>query len=199
MKNLLMSSAIAVSSLLVITACANTSAATDTKPSSAMQNQNNMMQMQNRSGGMNANSPLSQLNLSTTQQTQIQSIMQNNRGEPMQNHNAVLQVLTPEQRTQLNQLMADRMASGQQGQRGSKGKMQNRSGGMGANSPLSQLNLSTSQQTKIQSIMQNNRGEPMQNHNAVLEILTPEQRTQLNKLMADRMKSGQQGPGMYRN
>ncbi len=192
MKKLLMNSALAVSSLLAITACANTSAVTDTTPYNAMQNTS-------KSVSQDKNSPFSQLNLTASQQTQIQSIMQNNRGEPMQNHNAVLEILTPKQRTQLNQLMADRMASGQQGQRGSKGRMQHRSAGPGANSPLSQLNLTASQQTQIQLIMQNNRGEPMQNHNAVLEILTPEQRTQLNQLMADRMKSGQQGQGMRRN
>ncbi|WP_201618342.1 hypothetical protein [Psychrobacter urativorans] len=107
MKKLLINSALAVSSLLAITACANTSPATDTTP-------HNMMQ--NKSVSPGASSPLSQLNLTTTQQTKIQSIMQNNRGEPMKNHNAVLQILTPEQRAQLNQLMADRMKSGQQGQ-----------------------------------------------------------------------------------
>ena len=111
MKKLLMSATLAVSSLLVITACANTSAATDTKPYNTMQNQN-------RSVGPGANSPLAQLDLTASQQAQIQEIMQNNRGERMQNHDAIQKILTPEQRQKMTQLKEDRMASGQQGSRG---------------------------------------------------------------------------------
>lgn len=100
MKKLLVSSVIAVSSLFAITACANVGAATDT-------NAYQTMPMQNQNWSQ---SPISQLDLTATQRAQIQAIRQNNRGNRMQNHDAIMQVLTAEQRSQLTELQNQRRA-----------------------------------------------------------------------------------------
>ncbi|WP_201617962.1 hypothetical protein [Psychrobacter urativorans] len=188
MKKLLISSILATSSLFALTACAGVNAATDTNASTQMQKQHK--------GGMK--NPLSELNLTATQQAQMQALRENNRGKHMQNREAMMQILTPEQREKMSQLMADRMAAGQQGakgKQGSKGHMQkhNKGARSAASNPLSQLNLTATQKAQMQALRENNRGKHMQNREAMMQILTPEQREKMSQLMADRMASGQQG------
>lgn len=70
MKKLLMSSLLAASSVFAVTACTSVGAATDTSSSYS----NTQKQHKDAMRG-----PLSQLNLTPSQQTQIQAIMQNKR------------------------------------------------------------------------------------------------------------------------
>jgi protein CpxP len=192
MKKLLMSSILATSSIFALTACAGVNAATDSSAAT---------QMQYKKGGMN--NPFSELNLTASQQAQMQALRENKSGKQMQNREAMMQILTPEQREKMTQLRADRMAAaqkGSKGKQGAKGHMQkhNKGSKSGANSIHSQLNLTASQQAQMQALRENNRGEYMKNREAMMQILTPEQREKMTKLMADRMAAGQ-GQGMYKN
>lgn len=178
MKKLLMSSVLAVSSVFAVTACTSVNATTDTAPVTHMQKQHQ--------GGMNKGGmrgPMSQLNLTAAQQTKIQGIMQQNNNNHMQKHNSVMEVLTAEQRQTLAKLKAERKTKGHHGS-------DKRSNMMGA---MSQLNLTAAQQTKIQAIRQNNRDNRMQQHEAVMEVLTVEQREKLNKLRSEMKNKHQQG------
>ncbi len=79
MKKLLISSALALSSVFAVTACASVNATTDTAPAASMQ--------KHHQGGMHKGhmmGPMSQLNLTSAQQTEIQAIRQNSRGNRMQ-------------------------------------------------------------------------------------------------------------------
>ncbi len=177
-----MGSALALSSIFAVSACTSVGATTDTSPTTNMQkNYKAGMKQGMHKGGMK--NPMSQLNLTAAQQTKIAAIRQNNRGDRMQNHSAVMEVLTAEQRAQLETLKSQRQAEGRRGsnQRGGK------------NSPLSELNLTAAQQAKIQTIRQNNAGNRMQNHSAIMEVLTAEQRTKLEALKAERQAKGRQG------
>ena len=126
---------------------------------------------------------MSQLNLTAAQQTKIAAIRQSNRGERMQNHNAIMEVLTAEQRAKLETLKSQRHGEGRRGSQQKSGK----------NSPFSQLDLTAAQQTKIQAIRQSNAGNRMQNHSAIMEVLTAEQRTKLEALKAEKQAKGRQG------
>lgn len=109
MKKLLMSSVIIASSLFTVAACAQTNATNpimNNMPHHNMQQQHGQMQ-QNMMSNM-----ASTLNLTADQQAQIQAIRQNNRGNHMQNSNAIMQVLTPEQRQKLQQMQSQRMNQG---------------------------------------------------------------------------------------
>lgn len=122
MKKLLMGSVLALSSVFAVTACTSVNATTDTRPA-ASKMQNHYKEGMQR-GGLNG--PMSQLDLTATQQAQIKAIMEAKQGnrkaerekyktERMQTHNAVLQVLTPEQREKLAKIKADKMAKGYKG------------------------------------------------------------------------------------
>ncbi len=113
MKKLLLSSVIAVSGLFALSACANVGAATEGTSYHSTQNH-----MQHKNAKKN---PFSELNLTATQQAQIQAIRENSRGERLKNHDAMMQVLTAEQRAQLTKLKAERQAL-RQGQSGYKNK-----------------------------------------------------------------------------
>lgn len=111
MKKLLISSVVAVSSLFAITACANVGQATDatstpTSPAPTMQH-HNQGQMQAQMQNM-----MSELNLTADQRAQMQAIRQNNSGNYTQNHNAMMQILTPEQRQKLTQMRSQHMQQG---------------------------------------------------------------------------------------
>ena len=192
MKKLLMSSILATSSVFALTACAGVNAATDSSAAT---------QIHYKKASMN--NPFSELNLSASQQAQMQALRENNRGKQMQNREAMMQILTPEQREKMTQLRADRMATahkGSKGKQGAKGHMQkhNKGSKSGANRLYSQLNLTASQQAQMQALRENNRGKQMENREAMMQILTPEQREKMTELMADRMAAGQ-GQGRYKN
>lgn len=177
MKKLLMGSVLAMSSVFAVTACTSVNATTDTAPTtSKMQHKDGM-----KKGGMRG--PMSQLDLTATQQAQLQALKQNNRGERMQNREAMLAILTAEQRAQLETLKSERQAKGHRRSHNKGGK----------NSPLSELNLTATQQAQIATIRQNNSGNRMQNHSAIMQVLTSEQRQKLEAIKADRMANGHKG------
>ena len=182
MKKLLMGSALALSSVFAVSACTSVGATTDTSPTTNVQKNYKAGMKQGMHKGDMKN-PMSQLNLTAEQQTKIATIRQNNRGDRMQNHSAVMEVLTAEQRAQLETLKSQRQAEGRRGSNQKGGK----------NSPLSELNLTAAQQAKIQTIRQSNSGNRMQNHSAIMEVLTAEQRTKLEALKAERQAKGHQG------
>ncbi len=106
MKKLLMTSVIAVSSLFTIAACAQGGGMANPAPhhNMNMQHYSQAQMPQNMISNM-----ATELNLTANQQAQIQAIRQNNRGTGIQNHNAMMQVLTPEQRQKLSQIQSQRM------------------------------------------------------------------------------------------
>jgi len=103
MKKLLISSVVAASSLFAITACANVGEAKDATSAPTMQH-HNQGQMQAQMQNM-----MSELNLTADQRAQMQAMRQNNSGNHMQNHNAMMQILTPEQRQKLTQIRSQHM------------------------------------------------------------------------------------------
>lgn len=103
MKKLLLSSVVAVSSLFAITACANIGEAKDATSAPAMQH-HNQGQMQAQMQNM-----MSELNLTAEQRAQMQAMRQNNSGNHMQNRDAMMQILTPEQRQKLTQMRSQHM------------------------------------------------------------------------------------------
>ena len=119
MKKLLLNATLALSSLTAISACANTNA-NNTMP------HNNMQQMQHNKGsqhmhsGMNTmmSNMMAELNLSANQKAQIQALRQNNRGNHMQNREAMMNILTPEQRQKLATMRAQHMQGGHMMNRG---------------------------------------------------------------------------------
>ncbi|MEN2750977.1 hypothetical protein AAIR29_04945 [Psychrobacter sp. FBL11] len=182
MKKLLMGSALAMSSVLAVTACTSVNATTDTAPTtSKMQHHKTGMKDGMHKGGMRG--PLSQLDLTATQQAQLQALKQNNRSERMQNREAMLAILTAEQRAQLETLKSERQAKGHRHSHNKGGK----------NSPLSELNLTATQRAQIATIRQNNSGSRIQNRSAIMQVLTAEQRQKLEAIMADRMTKGDKG------
>lgn len=125
MKKLLISSVVAVSSLFAITTYANVGQATDatstptnSAPTMQHHNQGQMhAQMQAQMQNM-----MSELNLTAEQQAQMQAMRQNNSGNHMQNRDAMMQILTPEQRQKLTQMRSQHMQQG--------GHMMNKDGHM---------------------------------------------------------------------
>lgn len=178
MKKLLMSSALALTSVFAVTACTSVNATTETTPATAMQKHHQSGMNKGRMMGS-----MSQLNLTAAQQTKIQAIMQQNNNDHMKMHNAVMEVLTKEQRETLATLKAERQEKGHHGS-------DKRSGMMG---PMSQLKLTSAQQTEIQAIRQNSRGNRMQQYEAVRAVLTVEQREKLDKLRSEMKHKRQQG------
>nr|WP_290224515.1 hypothetical protein [Trichocoleus desertorum] len=128
--------------------------------------------------GMNA------LNLTAEQKAQMQQIHQETKA-------AMEQVLTAEQRQQLEAAKAQRQAAkaerqaagaqGQEGQARPQGQARERRG------PFANLNLSAEQQTRIQEIKQASRQR-------MESVLTEEQRQKLNELKQARQqrRQGQQ-------
>ena len=79
MKKLLMGSVLAMSSIFTVTACSSVNATTDTTPTtSKMQHKDGMKKAMNKSG---MRGPMSQLDLTATQQAQIKAIMQAQHGD----------------------------------------------------------------------------------------------------------------------
>ncbi len=181
MKKLLMTSVVALSSVFAVTACTSVGATTDTTASTSMQkNYKSGMKQGSMSG------PFSQLNLSATQKAQMQAIRQNSRNERGQTREAMEAVLTAEQRTQLATMRAQRQSRGHQGMNNKGGMHKRGSNNMGMQSPLSQLNLTATQQAQIEAIHKDPNSNRLQRQKAVMAVLTPEQRTQLEALKSQR-------------
>lgn len=164
MKKLLLGSVLAISSVFTVTACTSVNATTDTAPtSSKMQHKDGM-----KKGGMRG--PMSQLDLTATQQAQIKAIMEakhsdykadraENKAERMQMHQQ-MQALT--NASTLNTAAVNRLADQQ------------------------------AAKTKQRFI------ERVQTQHAIAQVLTPEQRVKLAKLEAERMAKGHKGPGHHK-
>ncbi|MBE0407207.1 Spy/CpxP family protein refolding chaperone [Psychrobacter sp. AOP22-C1-22] len=173
MRKLLMASVLATSSVFAVTACTSVGATTDTAASTQMQKQHKGSNKDGMRGGF------SQLNLSAAQQTQIQTIRQNSNVDRQKEREAMMNVLTTEQRAQLETMKSERKDRGHRG--GHKRGNQN---------PLTQLNLSTTQQAQIDTIRKNTSGDRMQKQQAVMAVLTNEQRAQLEALKTQRQDKG---------
>ncbi|WP_435980517.1 Spy/CpxP family protein refolding chaperone [Psychrobacter sp. DM4] len=174
MKKLLLSTVLAASSVFAITACTSVGANTDTPATTQMQKQHKNGMKDGGRGSM------SQLNLSATQQAQLQALKQNNRSNRMQNREAMLNILTADQRAQLATMQSEKQGKGHR-----RGDQKD-----GKNSPFAQLNLTAAQQAQIKAIRQTSTGDRMQQHNAIMQVLTIQQREQLETLKADRMAKG---------
>lgn len=74
--------------------------------------------------------------------------------------------------------------------RGNHHMSQGSGGRMMHQSPWSQLNLTADQQAKIQAIRQNNRATGIPNHQAIMQVLTPEQRQKLQQMQSQHMNQG---------
>lgn len=173
MKKLLMASVLATSSIFAVTACTSVGATADTSASSSLQKQHKGTNKDGTRG------PLAQLNLSATQQAQIQAIKQNSRNERVQTREAIQQVLTVEQRAQLDSMTSERKSKGRQGHH-KKGQQ----------NPLAQLNLSSAQQAQIEAIKENTSIDRMQKREAVMAVLTTDQRAQLEAAKSQRQDKG---------
>jgi len=113
MKKLLLNATLALSSLTAISACANTNA-NNTMPHNNMQQMHHNKGSQHMHSGMNTmmGNMMAELNLSANQKAQIQALRQNNRGNHMQTREAMMNILTPEQRQKLATMRAQYMKQG---------------------------------------------------------------------------------------
>ncbi|WP_367107464.1 hypothetical protein [uncultured Psychrobacter sp.] len=140
MKKLLTSSILALSSVFALTACTSVDANTDTQPPTTQmqkQYQGKMHKGSMKDGRMRG--PFAQLNLTATQQAQIQAIKQNNSGDRMQKREAIMQVLTAEQRNELARLKVERQAKRKShGKEMKKGKYQDQGQHINQNQSLLQ-------------------------------------------------------------
>lgn len=113
MKNLMIITAIAVSSVLTITACAHDNRPMNHKAttnSSTSDTRYHHMQQQEwmGMGHMGMNAMMSELDLTANQRTQIQALRrnhqgQNHQGNYQQHHAAMMQILTPAQQKKLTE------------------------------------------------------------------------------------------------
>ena len=158
MKKTLMNTALVVSSLFALSACANVGAATDT---SAYSNAKQSQTMQKHHKGA-SKGPLSQLNLTATQQAQIKAIMQDKHGA--------------KEGTRADH-KAERLQMQQQIQTLTASNTLNSS----AVNQLAEQQAAKSKQRFIDRI---------QTQHAISQILTPEQRQKLVQLKAERKQKG---------
>ncbi len=175
MKKLVMSSVLAVASLFTVSACTSVGANTDTATSTKIQNQYKDGQHKGDMHKGGKRGGFATLNLSSTQQTQIQAIKQNSNLDRTQKRAAMMQVLTAEQRATLDTIKSKRSA---------KGYGKSKTGGMRGG--FAALNLSSTQQTQIQAIRQNSNLDRTQKRAAMMQVLTAEQRTTLETLKSKR-------------
>jgi periplasmic protein CpxP/Spy len=117
-----------------------------------------------------------ELNLTEQQQAQFKALREKTRSQ-------IEAVLTPEQRAKAQAALQEKMAKVQQGDRQPGEKRGKRGGGM--KGMFQSLNLTETQKTQIKAIMQASREEGS-------NILTPEQKAQVQQKMAQRMKQRNQ-------
>ena len=186
MKHLVMASVLATSSIFAVTACTSVGATTDTSASTSLQQHYKGMSKDGVRG------PLAQLNLSAAQQSQIQALKQNGHNERVQTRAAIQQILTVEQRAQLDSIKSERGNKGRQGQH-KAGQHKRGHYNTGQKNPLAQLNLSATQQTQIEAIKKNTSSDWKQKREAMMAILSKEQRAQLEAAKSPRHGKGHQG------
>lgn len=159
MKKLLLGSVLAMSSVFTVTACTSVNATTDTAPtSSKMQHKDGM-----KKGGMKG--PMSQLDLTATQQAQIKAIMEAKHGDHKADH---------------ANHKAERMQMHQQMQALTNASTLN-------TAAVNRLADQQAAKTKQRFI------ERVQTQHAIAQVLTPEQREKLAKLEAEKMAKGHKG------
>ncbi|WP_289000418.1 Spy/CpxP family protein refolding chaperone [uncultured Psychrobacter sp.] len=159
MKKLLMGTVLATSSVFAVTACTSVNATTDSVPATSKMQKHHQggMHKGDMKGGMRG--PLSQLDLSATQQAQIKAIMEAKHGD---------------RKTERAQHKAERAQMHQQ---------------MQALTTASTLNtaalnrLADQQAAKVKQRFI----EHAQTQHAIAQVLTPEQRAKLAKLQKERM------------
>lgn len=147
-----------------------------------------MANREGRGGGGHLAKLAQRLNLTEAQKQQLQPILQDFRAQQMarrESHRARFEaLLTPEQRTQLEQFQAQRKQAGadktrrQQGQKGEGG------------GPFQQLGLTEAQKTQMQALREQARTENQAAFQALVAqvnpVLTEAQRTQLQQLLEER-------------
>lgn len=158
MKKLLMGSVLALSSVFAVTACTSVNATTDTAPTtSKMQHKDGM-----KKGGMRG--PMSQLDLTATQQAQIKAIMEAKHGN---------------RKAERAQSKAERAQMHQQLQALTNASTLN----------TAALNrLADQQAAKIKQRFI----ERVQTQHAISQVLTAEQRAKMEQLRSERQEKGRQ-------
>lgn len=163
MKKLLMGSVLAMSSIFTVTACTSVNATTDTTPTtSKMQHKDGMKKAMNK-GHMRG--PMSQLDLTATQQAQIKAIMQEQYGDRK----------------------ADRAKNKLE-----RAQMQQQ---MQALTNANTLNTATVNRLADQQAAKTKQRfiERIETQHAISQVLTAEQRAKLATLKAEKMANGYQG------
>ena len=164
MKKLLMGSVLAMSSIFTVTACTSVNATTDTTPTtSKMQHKDGMKKGGMKKGGMRG--PMSQLDLTATQQAQIKAIMQAQHGDrkadrtknKLERAQMQQQMQTLTNAKTLDAAAANRLADQQ------------------------------AAKTKQRFI------ERVQTEHAISQVLTPEQRQKMAQLKSERKAKGHHG------
>jgi Spy/CpxP family protein refolding chaperone len=140
------------------------------------------------------NGPFANLNLTAQQQAQIQSIFSSNSQSgnqtPTQLFQQVENVLTPQQQAQLKTDL-ETLSKHHHHHHGGGGES-------GANSLLSQLNLSSTQQSQVSSILQSAQASgstPSDVLSQINNVLTPAQQQQLVSLLSGSGASGSAASG----
>ncbi|WP_201581285.1 Spy/CpxP family protein refolding chaperone [Psychrobacter glacincola] len=163
MKKLLMGSVLAMSSIFTVTACTSVNATTDTTPTtSKMQYKDGMKKAMNK-GGMRG--PMSQLDLTATQQAQIKAIMQAQHGD---------------RKADRTKNKAERAQMQQQMQVLTNSSTLN-------TAAVNRLADQQAAKTKQRFI------ERVQTQHAISQVLTAEQRAKLATLKAEKMAKGHKG------
>lgn len=159
MKKLLLGSVLAMSSVFTVTACTSVNATTDTTPTtSKMQHKDGM-----KKGGMRG--PMSQLDLTATQQAQIKAIMEAKHGD---------------YKADRTKNKAERAQMYQQMQALTNASTLN-------TAAVNRLADQQAAKTKQRFI------ERVQTQHAIAQVLTPQQREKLAKMKAEKMAKGHKG------
>ena len=159
MKKLLMGSVLAMSSIFTVTACTSVNATTDTTPTtSKMQHKDGM-----KKGGMRG--PMSQLDLTATQQAQIKAIMQEKSGD---------------RKNDRSKYKTERTQMQQQVQALTDAKTLN-------NAAVNRLADQEAAKTKQRFIQR------IETQHAIAQVLTPEQRQKMAQLKSERKAKGYHG------
>ncbi len=154
MKKLVLGSVLALSSVFTVTACTSVNATTDTKPATSKMQQKDGMK-----------GPMSELNLTATQQAQIKAIMEAKQGDrkaDREKHKA--------ERAQMHQQMQ-------------------------ALTNASTLNTAAVNRLADQEAAKTKQRfiERVQTEHAISQVLTVEQREKMAKMKADKMAKGYKG------
>lgn len=164
MKKLLIGSVLAMSSIFTVTACTSVNATTDTTPTtSKMQHHKDGMKKAMNKGGMRG--PMSQLDLTATQQAQIKAIMQAQHGD---------------RKTDRTKYQAERTQMQQQVEALTSASALN-------NAAVNRLADQQAAKTKQRFI------ERIQTQHAISQVLTAEQRQKMAQLKSEKQAKGHHG------